>query len=89
MATFGDFIAALIGKKYGVTLFFRDKTAIGGLSELLVNLIVGFIVLSNVYIVITMAFTATIVEIVVSELDDNLMVPLFSGFVGHLATFLF
>ena len=89
MTTFGDVAAALIGKKYGVTLIFRDKTAIGGLSELLVNLIVGFIVLSNVYIIITMAFTATIVELLVSELDDNLMVPLFTGFAGQLITFLF
>ncbi len=89
MATFGDVAAALIGKRYGVTLIFRDKTAIGGLSELLVNLVIGFIILSNVYIIITMAFTATIVELLVSELDDNLMVPLFSGFIGQLVTSLF
>jgi len=89
MATFGDFSAALIGKKYGVNLLFRDKTTIGSLSELIVNLIIGFIVLSNIYIIIAMAFTATIVEILASELDDNLMVPLFSGFIGQLVTFIF
>lgn len=89
MTTFGDVAAALVGKKYGVTLIFRDKTAVGGLAELIVNLIVGFIILSNVYIIITMAFTATIVELLVSELDDNLMVPLFAGFIGQLVTFLF
>ena len=89
MSTFGDFSAALIGKKYGVNLLFRDKTTIGGLSELIVNLIIGFIVLSNIYIIIAMAFTATIVEILASELDDNLMVPLFSGFIGQLVTFIF
>ena len=89
MSTFGDFSAALIGKKYGVNLLFRDKTTIGSLSELIVNLIIGFIVLSNIYIIIAMAFTATIVEILASELDDNLMVPLFSGFIGQLVTFIF
>jgi len=77
-------IAALIGKRYGTTLLFRSKTVIGCLSELIIDLIVGFIVLNNVYIVLAMAFTATAVETLVDELDDNLLVPLFSGFIGQL-----
>jgi len=31
-----------------------------------------------------MAFTAAIVETFLNELDDNLFVPLFAGFVGQL-----
>ena len=53
----------------------------------MVNLIVGFAVLinfTNVYVILVMALTATIVEIVVDELDDNLLVPLISGFIGQL-----
>jgi len=53
-----------------------------------INLIVGLLLLSNIYIILIMAFTATIVETFVSELDDNLFVPLFAGFVGQLLFFL-
>ncbi len=34
-------------------------------------------------VIIGMAFTATFVETLVTKLDDNLLIPLFSGFVGH------
>ncbi len=88
MTVFGDMFAALVGQIFGKTLIFRNKTLSGGLTELVVNLIVGFIVLNNIYIIIAMAFTATIVETFVSELDDNLFVPLFAGFVGQLLFFL-
>lgn len=87
MTTFGDMAAAMVGRKYGVTLIFRNKTLIGSVVELVINLIIGFFVLitvTNIYVVIVMAFTATLVEILVDELDDNLLGPLFAGFVGHL-----
>jgi len=87
MTVFGDVFAAIVGKKYGTTLLFRNKTVVGSITELVVNLIVGFAVLinfTNVYVILVMALTATIVEIVVDELDDNLLVPLISGFIGQL-----
>ena len=87
MTVFGDMLAAIVGKKYGTTLLFRNKTAVGSITELVVNLIVGFAVLinfTNIYVILIMALTATIVEIVVDELDDNLLVPLISGFIGQL-----
>jgi len=91
MTTFGDMVAALVGKKYGTTLIYRNKTWAGFLGELVTNLIVGFIILVNmpgyVYIVLGMAFVATIVETLVDELDDNLLIPLFSGFVGQVILF--
>ena len=69
-------------------LIFRNKTLSGCSVELVINLIVGFIILRNIYIILAMAFTATIVETFVHELDDNLFVPLFAGFVGQLLYFL-
>ncbi|MBI2137974.1 CTP--2,3-di-O-geranylgeranyl-sn-glycero-1-phosphate cytidyltransferase [Candidatus Woesearchaeota archaeon] len=84
MTTFGDMVAALTGRAVGKTLLFRNKTVQGTLAELLVNLIIGFILLENIYIIIGMALTATIVETFVVEMEDNLFVPLFSGFVGQL-----
>lgn len=84
MTTFGDMSAALIGKKYGKTIIFKNKTMTGTLFELAVNIIVGFLVLTNVYIIIVMAFVATFVEAFVEELDDNLMIPLFAGLAGQI-----
>jgi len=84
MITFGDMGAALIGKRYGKTIIFKNKTLSGTLTELTLNLIVGFIILSNIYIILAMAFVATVVETYVEELDDNLLVPLFAGGVGQL-----
>jgi dolichol kinase len=87
MATFGDMFAAVLGQKYGHTMIYKKKTLIGAVSELIVNLIVGFLVLftyTNIYIIIIMAFTATIIEILSESIDDNLAVPLLTGFLGQL-----
>ena len=87
MTTFGDMVAALVGKRYGTTLIYRNKTWAGFLAELGINLIVGFIILDSIYIILGMAFVATIVETMVDELDDNLIIPLFSGFIGQIILF--
>lgn len=87
MTTFGDMVAALVGKKYGTTLIYRNKTWAGFLGELVINLIVGFIILDNIYVILGMAFVATIVETLVDELDDNLLIPIFSGFAGQIILF--
>lgn len=88
MTTFGDMGAALIGKKYGKTIIFKSKTLSGGLAELTINLIVGFIILNNIYIILAMSFVATIVEVFAEELDDNLLVPLFAGATGQILFFI-
>ncbi|HLC62457.1 MAG TPA: CTP--2,3-di-O-geranylgeranyl-sn-glycero-1-phosphate cytidyltransferase [Candidatus Nanoarchaeia archaeon] len=87
MTTFGDMVAAVVGKRYGATLIYRNKTWAGFLGELAINLVVGFLVLDSIYIILGMAFVATIVETMVDELDDNLMIPIFSGFVGQTILF--
>ena len=87
MSTFGDMAAAVIGQKYGHIIIFKKKTLVGGMTELCINLVIGFIILvnyTNIYVILAMAFVATIVEILVETLDDNLMVPLFTGFIGQL-----
>src|SRR3989338_5665589 len=59
MTTFGDRVAALVGKKYGTTLIYKNKTWAGFLAELGTNLIVGFLILrslpGSIYIIIGMA----------------------------------
>jgi phytol kinase len=87
MTTFGDMMAALVGKKYGNTLIYRNKTWAGFIAEMGTNLIVGFFILDNIYVMIGMAVVATFVETLVDEMDDNLLIPIFSGFVGQLIVF--
>jgi len=87
MTTFGDMVAALVGKRYGTTLIYRNKTWAGFFGELATNMVVGFIILDNIYVILGMAFAATIVETLVDELDDNLLIPLFSGFAGQVIMF--
>src|SRR3989338_5342054 len=87
MTTFGDMAAALIGKRFGTNLVYRNKTWAGFFGELGVNLIVGFLVLDSIYIILAMALVATIVETLVDEFDDNLLIPIFSGFVGQIIFF--
>jgi len=88
MTTFGDLTASLVGKTLGKSLIYRSKTWAGFFAEFIVNLIVGFIVLNNIYVIIGMAIVATFSEILVEEIDDNLVIPLFSGFVGQLIRFI-
>ena len=92
MTTFGDVSAAIAGKKYGTTILFRNKTVTGFVAELITNLIVAIIISLvfsiNIYVLIIMAFAATITETLVDELDDNLIVPIVSGFIGQILLFL-
>ena len=87
MTTFGDMMAALVGKKYGTTLIYRNKTWAGFFAEMGTNLVVCFLVLENIYVILGMAIVATVVETLVDDMDDNLIIPLFSGFVGQLIAF--
>ena len=88
MTTFGDVTAAIAGKRYGTAMLFRNKTVVGFVTELITNLIVALVIsLSfslNIYILIIMAFAATITETLIDELDDNLIVPIVTGFVGQV-----
>ena len=87
MTTFGDMVAALVRKKNGPTLMYKNKTWAGFLAELGTNLIVGFLILDSIYIILGMAFVATIVETLVDELDDNLLIPILSGVIGQIILF--
>jgi dolichol kinase len=97
MTTFGDLTAALVGKKFGKHKFIKNKTWEGTITELVVNFIIGVIVFliyqdlpfstGKPWIVISlMALTATWVETSVSKIDDNLLIPVFAGFVGQMIT---
>jgi len=103
MTTFGDMAAALIGRRFGKHYigFLKDRAWEGIIAEFVVDVLIGFFVFfqdfwtnfSVIYlwqiwiIILVMAITATIVETLIYKMDDNLMIPVFSGFNGQM-TFL-
>ncbi|MBW6462297.1 MAG: SEC59/DGK1/VTE5 family protein [DPANN group archaeon] len=90
MTTFGDSAATIIGRRYGKVSIpgIRNKKVEGCFAELFVNLIIGYLFIDSVIIILLMAFTATIVETLVDELDDNLIIPVFAGFYGQAIRFM-
>ncbi|MCX9081007.1 MAG: SEC59/DGK1/VTE5 family protein [Candidatus Methanoperedens sp.] len=87
MTTFGDASAAIFGKAFGRTWIKRleNRAYEGCAAEFIVDVIIGWIFLPTWILVLLMATTATVVETVTNKLDDNLLIPLFSGFIGQLA----
>ena len=84
MAILGDMASALVGKSCGKIWLTKKRALEGILAEFVVDLIIAYFLLGNLYIAIAMAVTATLVEAAIDKLDDNLFVPIFSGFVGQL-----
>lgn len=85
---FGDLTAALVGVAYGKKKIFRNKSYAGTLGGAAINIIIGVILMPNApWVFLPMALIATLVETVTQKLDDNLTVPLFSGFIGQLIVY--
>ena len=86
MTTFGDASAAIFGKAFGRTWIpgLTDRAVEGCAAEFIVDVVIGAIFLSNWLVVLVMAGTATVVETLANKMDDNLLIPLFSGFNGNL-----
>ena len=90
MAVFGDLVAALLGKAFGETKFYGTKSVVGTLGGFLMNMIVGLLAVPHLFIVFApMAITATFVEVFTKKMDDNLTIPLFSGFLGQMIVMYF
>lgn len=85
MLVFGDMIAAVFGTLFGKTKLWYNKTYVGTIAGLAANLIVGYLVLNgDIKLFIPMAIVASTVELFTIKLDDNLTIPLVTGFVGQL-----
>ncbi len=93
MTTFGDLAAALIGKFYGKRRVFKkifknDKSIEGSVSEFTIDFLIGLFIIGNPVVSLIMAFFATLTETAVNKIDDNLVIPVFSGFFGQITLIL-
>ena len=88
MAIFGDAVACLVGKHLGGPKVFKKKTFVGSTAAFIINILVGVVVLSNIVVIIVMALMATFVELSVDKIEDNLVVPVFTGIAGVVALYL-
>lgn len=86
MTTFGDASAAVFGKAFGRTWIngLKNRAYEGCAAEFIADIIIGWLFINSLVVILVMACTATIVETVTDKLDDNLLIPLFSGFNGQL-----
>jgi phytol kinase len=93
MTTFGDLAAALIGKFHGKRRIFKkifknDKSIEGSTSEFIIDFFIGLLITGNPAVSLIMSFFATLAETAVNKIDDNLVVPIFSGFFGQITLIL-
>lgn len=90
MTTIGDAFAAIFGKRFGKTWIpkLKDRAVEGCMAEFVVDLLIGLVFLNSWLVILVMAGTATIVETVVNKIDDNLLIPLFSGFNAQILTYM-
>jgi len=101
MTTFGDMAAALIGKKFGKYYLksLKDRAWEGIIAEFSIDVIIGVLIFFVIggglmydfkiwAIILVMAFTATFVETIIYKMDDNLLIPIFSGFNGQIVLML-
>lgn len=102
MTVFGDMAAALVGMKLGrirPKAFGGEKSLEGAAAGLLVNFAVGLLYLRTAGleglggqmlwpVVVAMALTASVVELTIPRIDDNLTIPVLSGCAGQLTVML-
>jgi len=85
MTVVGDLVSALMGRIFGKTKIYKDKSIVGTVSGLFANISVSMFVLSGFPILtLIMASIASFTEMITIKLDDNLTVPLFAGFFGQI-----
>jgi len=85
ITAFGDMAAAIVGVGFGKHYLSKKKTKTweGTIAGLVVNFVIGFFLIDNLPIVFGMAVVAVWVEAKLTNVDDNLAIPVLSGFVGQ------
>ena len=85
----GDLSAALVGISFGRVRVYKSKSLEGCIANFLVCLLVGFSIFYHVhlyeYISLVGAITATLTELFLDQINDNLSIPIMSGIALTLA----
>lgn len=85
----GDTTAYFVGTRYGRILISGEKTLEGSLACLILCLIISFFIPDLPFLVLLCgAFAASIVELFPFGVDDNLVLPLMSGFIMEVIRYL-
>lgn len=88
LTVFGDLASAIIGIRFGKHRLKNGKSWEGLLGGFIVNLLVaGLFLYEYPMVAFGMAAVASFTEITTYKLDDNLTVPLFSAFSGHIIAY--
>ena len=82
---FGDTLAALVGMKFPL-IKIGSKTLSGSIACFIMCLFVGLILDFEISIEIILigAFSATIVELISIKINDNILIPVLSGYAMYL-----
>jgi len=88
MFFFGDAAAAIVGRTVQGPKLFGNKTWSGSSAMLLVSAACAFLLLDSLLLIIAMALTATLVELIVEKIDDSFAIIVFAGFVGQVVSLL-
>ncbi|KAL9648266.1 hypothetical protein ABK040_013885 [Willaertia magna] len=85
----GDLAAALVGISFGRIKIYKNKSLEGSIACFLVSLLVGISVFYPLhlyeYISLVGAITATLTELFLDHINDNLTIPILSGVAMTLA----
>jgi len=84
MYLYGDAFAGIAGIQYGKIKIYNGKSLEGSLAMFVVSATVGFVFLNNIFLIIGMAFFATLIELLVTQISDDLVLPLYTAFSGQL-----
>jgi dolichol kinase len=90
MAIYGDSIAAIFGKVSGKSGFHihGEKTIAGSSAMFLTSILIGFIFINNIILIVAMAFIATLFEMFIEYLPDDLILCPFIACGGQLVAML-
>ncbi len=84
--TFGDAACSitdnLIGKK-------KQRTNTGMIAMLAVSFFIGILIINSFLVVLLMSATAALAEKYFKKVDDNLVIPIFSSFIGQATMYFF
>ena len=81
----GDTAAAVVGKRFGKKLYW-GKSPAGSFACLACCLLIGYLLLSNGWVILAGAITAAVVEALPVPMDDNMRVPIVSGLIMQLVS---